>query len=131
MFETVVENDMLILEGSKETSDCNWTRTQNHLVCKRTLNHLAKLQILRLATIECGFTLKWVRDMTRTYSPRKYFLINKREGFALLTPINESSTIFSYFQDVDFNCNRIQVTGLISRFQEKSPRTLSLTLTLN
>ena len=23
--------------------DCNWTRTQNHLVCKRTLNHLAKL----------------------------------------------------------------------------------------
>ena len=24
-------------------SDCNWTRTQNHLVRKRTLNHLAKL----------------------------------------------------------------------------------------
>ena len=24
-------------------SDCNWTRTQNHLVCKRTLNHSAKL----------------------------------------------------------------------------------------
>ena len=23
-------------------SDCNWTRTQNHLVLKRTLNHLAK-----------------------------------------------------------------------------------------
>ena len=23
-------------------SDCNWTRTQNLLVCKRTLNHLAK-----------------------------------------------------------------------------------------
>ena len=23
-------------------SDCNWTRTQNHLVRKRTLNHLAK-----------------------------------------------------------------------------------------
>ena len=39
---------------------CNWTRTQNHLVLKRTLNHLAKL--------ECGFTLKRVRDMTRTYS---------------------------------------------------------------
>ena len=26
-----------------ETDDCNWTRTQNHLVLKRTLNHLAKL----------------------------------------------------------------------------------------
>ena len=24
-------------------SDCNWTRTQNHLVRKRTLNHLVKL----------------------------------------------------------------------------------------
>ena len=24
-------------------SDCNWTRTQNHLILKRTLNHLAKL----------------------------------------------------------------------------------------
>ena len=28
--------------------DCNWTRTQNHLVLKRTLNHLAKL-------VECSF----------------------------------------------------------------------------
>ena len=25
-------------------SDCNWTRTHNHLVCKQTLNHLAKGQ---------------------------------------------------------------------------------------
>ena len=25
-------------------SDCNWTQTQNHLVRKRTLNHLAKLE---------------------------------------------------------------------------------------
>ena len=24
-------------------NDCNWTRTQNHLVLKRTLNHLASL----------------------------------------------------------------------------------------
>ena len=71
-------------------SDCNWTRTQNHLVLKRTLNHLAKLvlgsspvavtspsdfapasskEFLDIqANIECGFTLKRVRDMTRTYS---------------------------------------------------------------
>ena len=35
-------------------SECNGTRTQNHLVCKRTLNHLANL--------------KRVRDMIRTYS---------------------------------------------------------------
>ena len=28
---------------SNYADDCNWTRTQNHLVLKRTLNHLAKL----------------------------------------------------------------------------------------
>ena len=33
-------------------TDCNWTQTQNYLVHKRTLNHLAK----------------HVRDMARTYS---------------------------------------------------------------
>ena len=27
----------------RELIDCNWARTQNHLVGKRTLNHLAKL----------------------------------------------------------------------------------------
>ena len=36
---------------SKELSDCDWTRTQDHLVCKRTINHLAKLdQSVRLRT---------------------------------------------------------------------------------
>ena len=30
-------------KSSRGLSDCNWTRTQNHLVRKRTLNHLAKL----------------------------------------------------------------------------------------
>ena len=35
-------------------SDCNGTRTHNHLVRKQTLNHL-----------ECGFTLKLVRDMIK------------------------------------------------------------------
>ena len=46
--------------------DCNWIRTHNHSVCKRTLNHLAKLG--KLATIECGINLKRVHDMIRTYS---------------------------------------------------------------
>ena len=31
-------------------SDCNWTRTQNHLVRKRTLNYLAKWLSVRLQT---------------------------------------------------------------------------------
>ena len=92
-------------------SDCNCTRTQNHLVLKGTLNHLAKLgaeylfvryfeylfvrsiwlyalvmsrtrfrvnpnsiaarmsrNSLLKADAKCGFTLKHVRGMTRTYS---------------------------------------------------------------
>ena len=72
-------------------SNCNWTRTHNHLVRKRTLNHLAKLAscshlnfrfcacfeqgfLWHPATIECGFTLKRVRGMTRTYSLHKRVL---------------------------------------------------------
>ena len=35
-------------------SDCNWTRTHNHLVHKRTLNHLAKLA-------------KWLSCVVSTY----------------------------------------------------------------
>ena len=31
-------------------SDCTWTRTQNHLVLKRTLNHFAKWLSVRLTT---------------------------------------------------------------------------------
>ena len=31
------------IQSSQNLSDCNWTRTQNHLVHKQTLNHLARL----------------------------------------------------------------------------------------
>ena len=86
--------------------DCNWTRTHNHVVHKRTLNHLAKLAKWLSWVVgaylygafdciffschvhasvwihtpqpsecqgtpcskHCGFTLKRVRDMRRTYS---------------------------------------------------------------
>ena len=36
-------------------SDCNWTRTHNHLVHKQTLNHLAKLaQVVVGFESSCG-----------------------------------------------------------------------------
>ena len=73
--------------------DCNGTRTHNHLVRKRTLNHLAKLfkpccshlnfrysacfeqGFLDIqASIECEFTVECVRDMIRTYSQFFYSL---------------------------------------------------------
>ena len=74
-------------------SDCNWTRTHNHLVHKRTLNHLAKLakwfscvvsiylygafdsmllschvRVSEWTTTECEFTLKRLRDTIIIYS---------------------------------------------------------------
>ena len=39
---TALQND------EKCLSDCSWTRTQNYLVCKRPLNHLAKPQSRKL-----------------------------------------------------------------------------------
>ena len=40
----ISRNSLLEARAKSESlSDCNWTRTQNHLVRKRTLNHLAKL----------------------------------------------------------------------------------------
>ena len=40
---TCFDPRMLSSDLKSLLSDCNWTRTQNHLVLKRTLNHLAKL----------------------------------------------------------------------------------------
>ena len=83
--------DNLKREHRVVLSDCNWTRTQNHLAPKRTLNQFDQIaecffksscshlnfrfrtasskEVLEIqATIECGFTLKRVREMTRTYS---------------------------------------------------------------
>ena len=38
-----MSRNSLLEAGVKSEVDSNWTRTQNHLVRKRTLNHLAKL----------------------------------------------------------------------------------------
>ena len=44
------------------SSDCNWTRTQNHLVLKRTLNHLAKLASLaKWLSVRLRTKWFWVR----------------------------------------------------------------------
>ena len=81
-------------------TDCNWTRTHNHLIHKQTLNHLAKpasapasskpnapnapnapassKEFFNIqANVECGFTLKHVCDMTRTCSYKHILTIQK------------------------------------------------------
>ena len=52
-------------------SDCNGTRTHNHLVRKQTsdIEPVSSKEFLDTqATTECGFTQKCVCDMIRTYS---------------------------------------------------------------
>ena len=46
------------------------------------------------------------------WSPRRHFLIKKRGGFGLLPPLNETSTIFSFFQDADSKRSPYHATGL-------------------
>ena len=85
-------------------SDSNKIWTHNDLICKRTLNHLPKLEsgcelesrcchlIFRYhdivlskefldiqATTECSFTVKRVRDMIITYSRYNVFLRKRLE----------------------------------------------------
>ena len=71
------------------SSDCNWNRTQNHLVLKSSFTSpsdfapASSKEFLDIqATIECGLTLKRVCDMTRTYS-----LLSSDKIFNESTPI--------------------------------------------
>ena len=61
-----------LLETDISFYNSNRTRTHNHLVHKQTLSRssLSSYELPRdiQATIECGFTLKRVRDMIRIYS---------------------------------------------------------------
>ena len=50
-------------------SDCNWIRSQNHLVRKRTLNHLAKLVSLTKWLSVCLRT-KWFWDRVQLQSEK-------------------------------------------------------------
>ena len=52
---------------------CNWTRTQNHLVLKRTLNHLAKLAFYNLIL---SFWLCVTRHAQSTQNKKVQYLCN-------------------------------------------------------
>ena len=94
-------NEWIRMRASKiEWFYCNWTQIQNHLVHKwvcvcelsgcgfesscshlnfrfRTCFELGVFDIQ--VTIECGFTLKRVRDMTRTYSQSDFMFQEKQK----------------------------------------------------
>ena len=48
-----------VTEAVKSLNDCNWTRTRNHLLHKRTLNHLGKLVSLD-KWLSVGIRTKWL-----------------------------------------------------------------------
>ena len=54
-----IENNELI---KNDLSDCNGTRTHNHLIRKRTLNHLAKLASLASLAkwLSVRLRIKWL-----------------------------------------------------------------------
>ena len=60
-------------------SDCNWTRTQNKLVCKWTLNHFAKLASLP-KWLSVGLRIKWFWVRVQL-QPLKYWLQIARFGW--------------------------------------------------
>ena len=89
-------------------SDSNMIRIHNHLVRKRTLNHLAKLAkwLWRLLwarssltfrqTIECEFTLKLMRDMIITYS-HSFYLFKVIEDWSKQSSLGSHSLKISNY----------------------------------
>ena len=77
-------------------SDCNWTRTHNHLVRKRTLNHLTKL-ISLAKRLSVRLRTKWLWVQVPLQSLKKflfwdfsewkmwYFLSEKVDGKMIFT----------------------------------------------
>ena len=58
---------------------CNWTRTQNHLVLKRTLNHLAKLlKLLKLTLIKSSRCFGIAKKATTLQMHHMYSTLKRR-----------------------------------------------------
>ena len=58
-------------------SDCNWTRTQNHLVRERTLNHLASLAKWLKVRLQTNWF--WVRVQLQSLILKLIFVQNERQ----------------------------------------------------
>ena len=61
----------VILKKTITNYDCSWTRTHLNFGISRLLRARSSLTFRQINT-ECGFTLKRVRDMIRTYSQTNY-----------------------------------------------------------
>ena len=60
----------------RSLSDCNWNRTQNHLVRKQTFNHLAKVTKLVLGSSPVAVTyVKWGQYPTACHGKWRFFTL--------------------------------------------------------
>ena len=58
-------------------SDCNWTRTQNHLVLKRTLNHVANLVLgsSPVAVITLSYRYRYLKNVIHQIDSKNLWLL--------------------------------------------------------
>ena len=68
---------------------CNWTRTQNHLVCKWTLNHLAKLRARSFLTFRQLWSVDSLWNTYVTWSEHIPLL-----WFSIQPPINKGGSYY-------------------------------------
>ena len=55
-------------------SDCNWTRAQNHLIRKRTLNHLKRTLNHLAKRLSVRLRTKWFWVRVKLESPKSFIL---------------------------------------------------------
>ena len=77
--------------NSRDISDCNWARTQNHLVLKRRLNHLAKL--VHLTVCSCHVTYAYQSESTLYSCLDVKELIGQRRILRSLSNIYDGSSL--------------------------------------
>ena len=65
-------------------SDCNWTRTQNHLVCKQTLNHL---------NVHLRTKWFWVRVQLQPLSSMAVFMVFLQNSSLLVWSVSSVLSI--------------------------------------
>ena len=112
----------------RELTDCNWARTQNHLVGKRTLDHLAKLT-KRVSNHLIKQTLnhlaKWlsVRLQTKCFWVRVQFSVTYTSDFAPASskgvPRHSGNyRVWIHSETRTWHDKNIQSRGLMASFME-------------
>ena len=80
--------------GIWRLSDCNWTRTQGHLVLKQTLNHLAKLAKCLSVRLRTKWFWVWVQLQSIDLAKAKGTINRQQITFITLKLLNSCSSSY-------------------------------------